>query len=110
MIRWLAQLTAVPLVLLAAAVALKAENWPQWRSPKRDGVSAESNLPAQWDMKKNLAWVTPLAGMGSSTPAVWGDRIFLTSEDGTDLILLCLDTGGKQLWKTKLGSGKKRFM
>jgi len=107
---WLARLTAIPLVLLAGAVILRAENWPQWRGPNRDGVSAESNLPAQWDMKKNLAWVTPLAGMGSSTPAVWGDRIFLTSEDGTDLILLCLDTGGKQLWKTKLGSGKKRFM
>jgi outer membrane protein assembly factor BamB len=47
--------------------------------------------------------------MGGSTPVVWGDRIFVTSEDGEDLVLLCLSTEGKQMWKTKIGGGKKRF-
>ena len=101
-------LVSVPLLALAAAV--HAENWPQWRGPNRDGISKETNLPAQWTTKKNMAWIAPMPGMGSSTPAIWEDKIFLTSEDGTDLVLLCLDTSGKQLWNTKLGSGKKRFM
>src|SRR5262249_42896997 len=96
-------------LLLSWAAAARAENWPQWRGPNNDGISKETNLPAEWGETKNLAWKVPLPGMGGSTPVVWGDRIFLTSEDGADLVLLCLNTAGKQLWKTKLGTGKKRF-
>ncbi len=95
--------------VLFAAPAARAENWPQWRGPNGNNVSAETNLPAEWSATKNLAWKAPLPGMGGSTPAVWNDRIFLTSEDGEDLVLLCFDTKGKQLWKTKIGTGKKRF-
>ena len=103
----------VSFVLLPVlAVCGRAENWPQWRGPSRDGVSGETNLPSEWSMTKNIAWKVPLPGMGSSTPAIWGDRIFLTSEDGVDVAVLCFDTAGKQLWKTNLeaGAGKKRFM
>ena len=95
--------------LLLGLSAARAENWPQWRGPTGDCVSTEKNLPAEWDATKNVAWKVPLPGMGGSTPVVWGDRIFLTSEDGADLVLLCLNTQGKQLWKTKLGTGKQRF-
>src|SRR5262249_44873917 len=31
-----------------------------------------------------------------------GDRMFLTSEDGADLVLLCVGTDGKEQWKRKL--------
>jgi outer membrane protein assembly factor BamB len=95
--------------LLLVCTAARAENWPQWRGPSGNNISGETNLPAEWSATKNVAWKTPLPGMGGSTPIVWNDRIFLTSEDGDDLVLLCLDTKGKQLWKTKLGGGKKRF-
>src|SRR5438105_3521445 len=100
------------LLLPALAVLGHAENWPQWRGPKGDGVSHETKLPTTWSADKNIAWTAPLPGMGGSTPAIWGDRIFLTSEDGTDVALLCLDTKGTQLWKTNAGVGdaKKRFM
>jgi outer membrane protein assembly factor BamB len=47
--------------------------------------------------------------MGGSTPAIWGDRIFLTSQDGDDLVLMCISTRGKELWKRKLGSGTHKF-
>ena len=87
----------------------RAENWPQWRGPNNDGVSNETNLPAEWTATKNLAWKLPLPGAGGSTPAVWGDRIFLTSQDGGDLVLLCIDTKGKQIWKRKLGTGRARY-
>ncbi len=100
------------IVLLALAALGQAENWLQWRGPNRDGISHETKLPAEWSMTKNIAWTAPLPGMGSSTPAVWGDRIFVTSEDGSDVAVVCFDTAGKQLWKTNLGAGdaKKRFM
>jgi outer membrane protein assembly factor BamB len=87
---------------------VRADNWPQWRGPAGDGVSKEKNLPTSWDQSKNMAWTLPLPGMGGSTPIVWGERIFLTSADADDLVLMCVSTSGKELWKRKLGSGKVR--
>jgi outer membrane protein assembly factor BamB len=89
----------------------RAENWPSWRGPTRDGISKETNLPAKWSKSENIAWTAPMPGMGSSTPAIWSDRIFLTSEDGNSIVLLCLNMEGKQLWKTVLATAApKRFM
>src|SRR5262249_50299897 len=52
-----------------------------------------------------------MPGMGSSTPAVWGDRLFLTSEEGNDLVFLCVGTDGKERWKRKLADGRHaRYM
>jgi outer membrane protein assembly factor BamB len=84
-----------------------ADNWPQWRGPSGNGVSAESNLPLKWGKKDNIAWRVPLPGPAGSTPVVWGDRIFLTTADGDDLLLLCIGTNGKTLWRRKLGSGNR---
>lgn len=65
-------------------------------------------MPAEWSATKNVVWKLPMPGMAGSTPIVWGERIFLTSEDGTDIVLLCASTDGKELWKRKLADGKKR--
>jgi outer membrane protein assembly factor BamB len=67
------------LVAAAAATALRAENWPQWRGPGSQGVSLENNLPTEWQPDKNIAWKTELPGSGHSSPVVWGDRIYLTA-------------------------------
>jgi outer membrane protein assembly factor BamB len=74
--RCLAPLTLSFSLALTAAVA--AENWPQWRGPQGQGISAETNLPTEWAADKNVAWKTALPH-GYSSPIVWGDRIFLTS-------------------------------
>ncbi len=68
------------LVLLASAPM--AANWPQWRGPSGLGVSAESGLPVTWSAGENLAWSVALAGLGSSSPIVWNDRVFVTSQIG----------------------------
>jgi outer membrane protein assembly factor BamB len=104
---WSLPLAAVALLSLAGPAT--ADNWPQWRGPNDDGVSTETNLPTEWSSTKNIAWKLPLPGMGSSTPAVWGDRIFLTCVDGDDIVLLCVSTEGKQLWKLPFGHGDKKF-
>jgi outer membrane protein assembly factor BamB len=59
-----------------------AANWPQWRGPSGLGVSAESGLPTAWNGRENIAWSAALRGLGSSSPIVWGDRIFVTSQVG----------------------------
>jgi outer membrane protein assembly factor BamB len=105
----LARCLSASCALLLLCAATHADYWPQWRGPNNDCTTTETKLPAEWDATKNLAWKIKLPGMGGSTPIVWKDRIFLTSEDGADLVLLCLSTQGKELWKTKLSSGKQRF-
>jgi outer membrane protein assembly factor BamB len=88
---------------------VRADNWPQWRGPGADGVSRETNLPTHWSETENIAWKLPMPGRGGSTPVVWGNRIFLTSADtGDDLVLLCVSTAGKELWKRKIGNGTVR--
>jgi outer membrane protein assembly factor BamB len=86
----------------------RADNWPQWRGPANDGVSTETNLPTRWGPDENIVGSLPMPGMAGSTPIVWGERLFLTSEDGNDLVLLCVSTKGKELWKRKLGTGRFR--
>lgn len=85
----------------------RAENWPQWRGPQQNGVSGEKGLPVEWSPEKHVAWKLPLPGAAGSTPVVWGDRIFLTSVDGGDLVLIAADTSGKQLWKQVVASGNR---
>ena len=96
-------------LLLAGSAPALAENWPQWRGPSGNSISSETKLPTEFGPSKNLAWKVALPGMGGSTPIVWDQRLFLTAQDGDDMVLLCLDLAGKQLWKTKIGSGKKSF-
>ena len=42
--------------LLLPVSAARADNWPQWRGPTSDGVSNETNIPAEWSETKNVAW------------------------------------------------------
>ncbi len=95
------------LCLLLAAALTHARDWPQWRGPNNDGVSPEKGLPTAWSDGKNVAWKLPLPGMAGSTPVVLGDRLFLTSEDGKDLVAMCVSTAGKELWKRPLGAAGK---
>jgi len=72
----------VSIVLLAMVSELHAENWPQWRGPSGDGVTHETALPLEWGESQHVRWKAPLAGLGTSSPIVWGDRIFVTSQLG----------------------------
>lgn len=58
---------------------MAAENWPQWRGPGSQGISKETQLPAEWTPEKNVAWKVEVPGRGHSAPVVWNDRIFLTT-------------------------------
>jgi outer membrane protein assembly factor BamB len=102
----LAALAATTL-LLAAAAGARAEDWPQWRGPHGNGVSDSSQAPVTWSKTEGVLWRTPLPGPAGATPVIAGDRIFLTSPDGDDLVLLCFDRGGKQLWRRVVAKGNR---
>lgn len=98
------RLGGVLLVFLASA-PVAAENWPQWRGPNNDGVSQEQGLPSHWSKTDGIAWRLPLPGPAGATPVIWGDRIFLTSADGQNLVLICADTAGAILWTQTVSVG-----
>lgn len=61
---------------------LEAEDWPQWRGPSGNGISSESGLPIKWSATEHIAWKASLAGLGVSSPVVWSDTVFVTSQKG----------------------------
>lgn len=61
------------------------DNWHHWRGPTADGQAADTARPPQkWDARTNIRWSVEIPGEGSSTPIVWGHRIFVTSAIETD--------------------------
>jgi outer membrane protein assembly factor BamB len=74
---------ALFVLALAAALPAVATDWPQFRGPTQAGTApADADPPASWGDTKNLRWKTPLPGPGSSSPAVVGDRVFVTYYTG----------------------------
>ena len=87
----------LPFVSLTAA----AEDWPGWRGPTYQGISTEKDVPIRWSPTENVAWKTPIAGQGWSSPIVFGDRVFVTatSQNGVKCRAICLDRkSGHIVW------------
>ena len=83
------------------------ENWPQWRGPLGTGVAADGEYPVKFGREQGLTWKIELPGVGSSTPAVWGERIFVTCGiDGQDG-LVCYDMNGQEQWRRQFGPERK---
>lgn len=119
--RFVAGLTL--LSVLAVGYAYADENWPQWRGPNGTGAVHAAGLPTTWSDTEHIVWKTPLPSWSGGTPAIWGDRIFVTSPSGVDanqantpearqggskLLLLCISKkDGKRLWEQELDDGNK---
>ena len=90
-------------LLAGAATSVRAENWPGFRGPLGTGESSEKQVPLRWSATENVRWKAPLPTPSMSSPAVWGQRIFLTQpldRGGRDRAVLCLDRkNGKELWR-----------
>ena len=80
-------------LLLFLCVPVLAEDWPEFRGPTGQGLSTETGLPLTWGETKNVRWKVAIPGKGWSSPAVQGDRIWVTSatEDGKSLRAICVD-------------------
>jgi outer membrane protein assembly factor BamB len=101
------KLLITPLVTLALGVSVvtAVEDWPQWRGPRRDGVSTEGGLLKQWPANgPPLMWRFDAAGDGYSSMAVSNGRIFtLGARQGTEHVLAIDAATGKQLWSVANG-------
>jgi outer membrane protein assembly factor BamB len=87
-------------------LSASAADWPQWRGPKRDGISQETGLLKEWPKSgPKLLWEVKDIGSGYSTPAVVGDRLYLLSNTGMDdeFVEALSIADGKKVWSTRLG-------
>jgi outer membrane protein assembly factor BamB len=84
-----------------------AEDWAQWRGPRRDGISSETGLLAKWpEDGPKLVWQVKDLGNGYSTPSVADGRVYLLRNkdiDNEEVIALSA-TDGKLIWSTRIGS------
>jgi outer membrane protein assembly factor BamB len=95
---------ALAFLFFAAPRAARAENWPRFRGPTGQGLSAESGLPLVWSATENVAWRTAIPGESWSSPIVWGDRVFVTTatSDGESCRVLALEREtGAIVWNTE---------
>ncbi len=59
-------------------------HWPAFRGPEALGV-AEGKAVTSWNSDasegalRNIRWSTAIPGLAHSSPAIWGNRIFITS-------------------------------
>jgi len=100
-------LTAALLMSEAPALVARAEgNWPQWRGPRRDGVSTETNLLQTWPAGgPPRLWVASGLGAGFSSVSISGGRIFTMGDRRDGQYVLGLnETNGQQLWATRVGN------
>lgn len=100
----------VPLLACAFLIAASATaaDWPQFRGPKRDGVSAETGLLADWpkDGPKQVWRATDL-GLGYGTPSVANGVVFglgTRDTDGKkkDGVWALKEADGSELWFTPI--------
>ncbi|HEY6399896.1 MAG TPA: PQQ-binding-like beta-propeller repeat protein [Blastocatellia bacterium] len=68
-------------------------DWPEFRGPTGQGHSDERGLPMVWSETKNVRWKVAIPGRGWSSPAIQGDRIWLTTatEEGKSLRAISMD-------------------
>ena len=89
-------LTLTGLVVATAA----ADDWPQWRGPNRDGVTAAPlRAPAKWPDQLQVKWKITV-GEGHSSPIYAANRIFQFSRLNDQEVLQAIDPAtGAVIWK-----------
>jgi outer membrane protein assembly factor BamB len=85
-------------------IASPEPDWPQWRGPRRDGISREKGLLSAWPQSgPRLVWKIDNLGHGWSSPIVVRDRLYISGDVDDVLVIFAFDLDGKPLWQAKNG-------
>ncbi len=100
------QILSISLILTLSTSSAIAENWPSFRGPNANGITADKNLPVEWNENTNVAWKVKTLGYGHSSPVVWKNQIWMGTamDEGHSLHAICYDRTGKLQHNVKLFS------
>jgi outer membrane protein assembly factor BamB len=73
-LKWCSLCCATLLTTLAAE-----PEWPRFRGPESNPVSANAKLPDKWSLTENIEWKAEVPGRGWSSPIVVGRNVFVTA-------------------------------
>lgn len=96
----------VAVCLGSLTLPLSADDWPQYRGLNRDARSKEVGLAKKWpDKGPPFVWTFEQVGLGYSSPAIVGDRLYIMGARGGSEFLIALDIKDKpkELWTVKIG-------
>tara|TARA_Y100000588_G_scaffold18660_1_gene19143 strand:- start:943 stop:2157 length:1215 start_codon:yes stop_codon:yes gene_type:complete len=95
--------TIAILTLCSLTFSTIAADWPQWRGPSRDGVSAEKGLLDEWPADgPKLLWKGTGLGAGFSSVSVVKGRIYTMGDGDAASHVYCLSTkDGSKIWTSK---------
>jgi outer membrane protein assembly factor BamB len=94
----LAQILSLPLVF--SVLSVTAADWPNWRGPTHDGVTAETGWSSQWPAEgPPQLWKTSV-GTGFASVSVSNGKVFTVGNKANTDTIFCLDANtGKVIWK-----------
>ncbi len=118
---------------LFAGMIHAQQNWPSFRGQNGRGIAEGYSTPVKWDVtqSENIRWKVSIPGLGHSSPAIWGDRVFVTTavkdtdqelkvglygnvesvidDDAYTWIVYCINAKtGKVLWEKQAHTGKPK--
>ncbi len=103
MVAWRHSLAAVCTAAMLAATAV-AEDWPQFRGPRRDNTSSETGLMRKWPPGGPRVLWSVEACQGYSSAAIVGGLVYFNDydEEANQWLVRCLTLSeGKEVWRFK---------
>jgi outer membrane protein assembly factor BamB len=105
----------IPAILALTALlplSSTAANWAHWRGPDGNSVAPGAKPPTEWSATRNVKWKVAIPGLGSGSPVIWENRVFVVSAVPIDASasgrsitrltfkVFCFDRNtGKKLWE-----------
>jgi outer membrane protein assembly factor BamB len=90
---------ALLFILMFALLSLRAQDSPQWRGPKRDGIIPSYAGPQTWPEQLKQKWQLNV-GTGHSSPLLAGKNVYVFTRQGEQEVVTNIDIGtGKVLWR-----------
>jgi outer membrane protein assembly factor BamB len=85
---------------ILCGIQARAQDWPQWRGPNRDGIVSGFKVPEAWPQQFTTSWKISV-GLGDATPALVKNKLYVFTRLNDLEKLQCIDAEtGKQLWIT----------
>jgi outer membrane protein assembly factor BamB len=93
------------LPVLFSIAPVGGADWPQWRGPNRDGISAETGLLQDWPADgPPLLWKTNGLGEGYSGVSVANNNLCTMGDGSEGCFVKMLDaTTGRLVWSARIG-------